>query len=72
MGEPGRTFHTRLPPGPQRRLEALHARHFAGLPVGTILKLLVLDQLSKDEAELVAIIAERIRCGAQAEHAEPP
>ncbi|GMV82491.1 MAG: hypothetical protein AMXMBFR7_36750 [Planctomycetota bacterium] len=72
MSLPGRTFHIRLPPRLQHAIETLHARHFAGLPVGSILKLLVLDQLSKDEAELVRIVAERIRRGGRAEQSLPP
>lgn len=61
MSHPGKTFHVRVPPKLQRKLEALHAQHFAGLPVASLVKLLLADQLAKDEGALVAIVTEGIR-----------
>ncbi|GMV83914.1 MAG: hypothetical protein AMXMBFR7_50980 [Planctomycetota bacterium] len=61
MGEPGRTIHIRLSPRLQRKLEALHGNHYAGLPLSTIAKLLLQSQLQKEEEEVIAIIQEQIR-----------
>lgn len=61
MADPGRTIHIRLSPRLQRKLEALHGSHYAGLPLSTIAKLLLQSQLQKEEEEIVAIIQQQIR-----------
>lgn len=61
MSHPGKTFHVRVPPRLQRKLEALHRQHYGGLPIGSLVKLLLADQLAKDESALVDIVAEGIR-----------
>lgn len=61
MSHPGKILHVRLPPHLARKLEALHAQHFAGLPLTALVKLLLADQLAKDEAALVEIVTAGIR-----------
>ncbi|MBI3832480.1 MAG: hypothetical protein HY291_23350 [Planctomycetes bacterium] len=60
MGDDGRTVHIRLSPRLQARLERLHAQNFSGLPIATVAKLLLADQLLKDETEQVAIMQRLI------------
>ncbi|MBE7464256.1 MAG: hypothetical protein HS116_12325 [Planctomycetes bacterium] len=61
MGDPGRTIHIRLSPRLQRKLERLHGEHYAGLPLSTIAKLLLADQLQKDDEVVLEIIQNQIR-----------
>lgn len=61
MGDPGRTIHIRLPPRLQRKLEKLHGEHYAGLPLSTIAKLLLADQLQKGDDVVLEIIQNQIR-----------
>lgn len=61
MGDTGKTVHVRLSPRLRRKLEDLHAHHYAGLPLSTIAKLLLADQLKKSEETIIEIIQEQIR-----------
>ncbi|MCW8129378.1 MAG: hypothetical protein KIS92_03255 [Planctomycetota bacterium] len=76
MGDPGRTIHIRLSPRLQRKLEELHGAHYAGLPLSTIAKLLLADQLQKDDEVVLEIIQNQIRRPADEsttqEHARTP
>lgn len=67
MSDPGRTVHIRLAPRLQRKLESLHATHYAGLPIATVAKLLLADQLQKHDEALIAIVQEQIRTPADEE-----
>lgn len=61
MGDPGRTIHIRLSPRLERKLEKLHGENYAGLPLSTIAKLLLADQLQKDDEVVLEIIQNQIR-----------
>lgn len=61
MSSPGKTIHLRLSPRLQGKLEELHASNYAGLPLSTVAKLLLADQLQKSEAEILDIIQSQIR-----------
>lgn len=61
MGDAGKTVHVRLSPRLRRKLEELHSTHYAGLPLSTIAKLLLADQLKKSEETILEIIQEQIR-----------
>lgn len=61
MGKPGLTIHLRLSPRLQRKLETIHANHFAGLPLATIGKLLLADQLQKPDEAILEIVLQQIR-----------
>lgn len=67
MGEIGRTIHVRLSAALQKKLEHLHGKHFAGLPVATVAKLLLCNQLRKDEEALVTIMREQINTPSEEE-----
>lgn len=61
MGDLGRTIHIRLSPQLQRKLEMLHAAHYAGLPLSTVAKLLLADQLQKEGEVVLEIIQNQIK-----------
>lgn len=61
MSHLGRTIHVRLSPGLKEKLEELHSSHFAGLPISTVCKLLLADQLLKAEEIQVEIVQRQIK-----------
>jgi len=60
MSTPGRQMHIRLPDHIGKKFDAL-ASEFAGLAPGTVLRLLISDQLEKSLNEQVAIVARQIK-----------
>ena len=63
MSQPCAVICVRLPQPLHRRLLSIHAQHFAGLRLSALVRMLMADQLLKDEDVLVRLVLARMRGG---------
>ena len=61
MGKQAHTVHVRLPPDLLHKFQSFHSKHFGGLQSSLILRLLIMNQLEKSEADLADIVLEQMQ-----------